>query len=282
MLVPREYKLLLRPAMFRGDERDEAIDHLWDRNLVRLLERTEDAEPDGEAFQKDEDRVIRFWDTRSRVLRSAGYVFRERVKLDKGKPIPKKRRVSLKYRNRDHGRAAVKDMRALDAENSETKLETDIGAAPGETPPIRLIFSHSTKQEIGEGKKLNRLDDPLKLFPKLGQGLDEEEAPFHAEDEISVVSGLQVHERIYEGPRAILAGAGTGFSLALWFKKGESPKQSIPMIAELSFKLSAKDLSLGTDVIDVAEDLFEQIQKTGWFDPESTTKTRFVYRYRGP
>jgi hypothetical protein len=94
-------------------------------------------------------RTIRFYDTEDRRLRANDYAFRERIDLRSGH-----RKVTLKFRHLDRYVAQDRNMHATNRAEGETKFEEDI------KPPFEKLYSFSTKQEIDDGKELNKLNDP--------------------------------------------------------------------------------------------------------------------------
>lgn len=284
MSVQREYKLMLHPTPFYTGCRHANLERYWRDCLNPAVERTPGADWGGRSFQRDQDRDIRFYDQlggRTALLRGAGYVLRERVKL-REEPRPQDRQVTLKYRHRDYGRVALKDLSGLAANKPKTKIEADIGVRHdgcGRPRPLRCRYAHSTNQDLDEALALDRLSQPMALFPGLSKGLQEERQPADPGARLDLVSGLEVRERLFEGPEARLAGAKVGFSLALWFDRRADPELTAPLLAELSYKLTPKDLEKGVSAIDAAERLFTNLQDPEFFNPASMTKTAFVYAY---
>jgi hypothetical protein len=117
----REYKVMLRPARFAGDEARvlAAAGTLW-KDLVRGV-RGVVLGSDGVLSRIETRRLITFLDTARHDLHQASYVFRERRDLEGGE-----REVTLKCRHPDRYVVQKRDMAAAGARRARTKLEEDI------------------------------------------------------------------------------------------------------------------------------------------------------------
>ena len=286
MPIQRDHKLMLRPALFALPRRYESLDRLWRDWLEPAVARTALVELAGKPFQRSQDRILRFFDGTTAggpLLRRAGYVLRECIRVRDEPARPSDREVSLSYRHQDFGRAAMKDVAGLRRNNAETELEADIGVQPapekdGEKgAPLRRRYAQSTRQRLPRSFDLGRLRQPLELFPGLARGLEEEGLSPDPEMALPPVSGLTLRERLFDGPMAICAGAATGLSLALWFDEAADPGFEQPLLAEVSYRLSPGDLKAGVAVIDAAERLLLNLRHRDFFGPVAESKTAFVY-----
>ncbi|MEQ8655424.1 MAG: hypothetical protein RIC87_23420 [Kiloniellales bacterium] len=270
-----EYKLMLQPEGFLESRRDESIVALWNKDIAESLSAVSGAEASGTSFFPEKDRAVRFWDNESCLLLRHGYAFRERVKIKDGDERKDKRKVTLKYRNEERATAAAKDLSSK--ESGKSKFERDVTAGREPNSPPRSIYSKSTTQTIKSGKKLNRLDDPLGLYPALAADLEAQGAEFDEDAPLSVVADLTVREQVYEGPLASLGEQGAAFSLTLWFDS-EAGSLDRPLLAELSFKVeNAAGQAADAEVLARAERLFEALLDLPQRDASACTKTRSLY-----
>jgi hypothetical protein len=181
----REYKVLLRADRFSGDEIAiaDAAAAFW-RGLRGASEGIV-LDVDG-GLAVGERRLIRFYDTPDLCLRRNDYIFRERIDAASGR-----REAMLKFRHPDRYFAASRDL--ISEGGGQTKFEEDIKI------PFQGLYSHSTTLAIGRDKRLDRLNDPGRLFPGLPGQFDR----YDGSKPIEPVGGLTVHE-------LVLTGAGFG------------------------------------------------------------------------
>ncbi len=204
----REYKLMLDPSLFTGSNPSSAIANYW--NVLEDLVETNVGRSASGSFSLHKSRTVRFYDTpNSCVLKNNSLVFRERVENGD-------REVTLKFRSPDRFISGHQDMSASGSD-AETKFEEDISA------PFISKYSYSTTQEISRSKNLNKIDDPIGLYPGLeSYNFDEDEA-------IALVGNLEISERVYKGTDVDLGNKDGDFSLTLWYKDGVL---NAPVVAE--------------------------------------------------
>ncbi len=273
-----EYKLMLQADRFAESERTEALQQLWSQDLAARLAALAGASPKGKAFMLKNDRAVRFWDSATCLLDRSGYSFRERVEIEDGEEDAKEREVTLKFRGDNRTAAAGKD---LSAENKgKTKFEVDVGAMKGQAEGQRQLFSKSTKQDIKAGKKLNKLDDPLGLYPGLGDDLNAAGQTVDPKAPLLIVSGLTAHELVFDGPVALLGDDEAAFSLTLWFDDSTGSLDQ-PLLAELSFIFKTDDGEVSPETLALANGLFKAMLALPQRDASAETKTRFVYTFEG-
>ncbi len=256
----REYKLLLISSRFHGSDPGNSVTHYWNQ-LKTLIEAKPIDRHTAGSLTFSKTRTVKFYDTPGTCrLKANGYVFRERIENGE-------REVVLKYRSPDRYIAAHQNMKGKGSD-ADPKFEEDIGK------PFISKFSHSTKQSIGAGKKLNNMKDPVDLYAGL------EEYNFDLNESIGVVSGLTVTEKLYENAKVDLGNKNGKFTLTLWYT---SPSSTKPTIAEISFKYSDSMEDYTKKVVTRAKKVFEAMQSMDeWVAENSMTKTAFVYAYSSP
>jgi len=275
----REYKLMLETSRFRGSNPLSAIDEMWNGPMRQLIQGLDGIEVKGGAFELEKNRAVRFWDTGGEdgcTLRKHGYAFRERVKVKDGKEVDKKREVTLKFRHQQAEGITGKDIRGSHAD-AKQKFEMDIGIVGDRGSPLRFVYSKSTKQPIGKNKKINKMADPLEFFPGLEAGLTEEGANVDRNQELEMVSNLDIRERVYEKPTVDFGAAEAEVSVTLWYDK-QAGELKEPLVAEFSFKIEGPTFDAKT--LNRAKSLSLALQRMPWADLAASTKTSFVYQYR--
>jgi len=252
----REYKLLLEPSLFNGSTPELAVSDFW-TDLDQLIQASINRTTSG-SFSLSKTRTVKFYDTASScLLYNNKLVFREREENSV-------REVTLKYRSFDRYVSGYQDMSGTEAD-AVTKFEEDIATG------YSIKYSHSTTQGISASKNLNKLDDPIRLYPGL---LDYN---FDDTQEISLVGGLSVLELVYKGTSVDLGSELGKFSLTLWYN---SINLSAPAVAEISFKYKDASGYYSENVVTRAKKLFESMQTMNtWLATNSMTKTAFVYNY---
>ena len=259
----REYKLLLNTRLFTGNEliRTSKVNDYWIA-LKRVIKEGALKSNTSGSLSLDKNRTISFYDVQGSCdLFNAGYSFRERVENDG-------RKVTLKFRSADQPIANAKDIRGKKS-NAKSKFEEDISA------PFISTYSSSTTQKIGKNKNLNKMDDPVGLYP----GLKSE----HFDESIGInkVSHLTVSEYVYKNATADLDSVDAEFSLTLWYNEAESKTQAI--VAEISFKYKDDHSRFSDEVGTRAKALFIEMQTSpqliNWNSPDSLSKTATIYQY---
>jgi len=161
-------------------------------------------------------------------------------------------------------------MAAANANGDKKKFEEDI------KPPFLTLYSFSCTQKIPETKILNKMKDPAGLYPDLPDKLDH-----YAEgQELKVINGFIARELVISG-----AGFQIGKTpkldsecgLIVWYDNNSNEEK--PVVAEFSFRYGDKDESYTRNIAYRAYQVFRILQEnlTLWTDPESETKTAYVY-----
>lgn len=263
-VISREYKIMLRAERFSGDEaaRCRTANRFWAefrRAVSPVVINTR-----GELDDIGKARFIVFYDTASHRLNTNGYLFRERSDEPGGD-----REVTLKFRHPDGYLVQDRDMATGAAGRGDTKLEQDI------KDPFQVLYSFSTKVMVSANKKLNRMDDPGRLFPGLSKKLDQ----YDKAEVIRPVGNFTAKEVVLSGPefqvdeRPIMhAKCG----LIVWDKTDSDASK--PCAVEFSFRYGDKSGDYSGDCAKRAYDAFLTLQKlSDWVDATSSTKTAYVY-----
>ena len=252
----REYKLMLDASLFTGSNPTNEISQYWN-DLNNVIVNDLNSNSSG-SLSLMKNRIVKMYDTQgSCLLRNNHLVFRERIENTD-------REVTLKYRSLDRYIAGHQDMSGTKSD-AQTKFEEDLGA------PFSSKFSQSTTQGISNSKNLNKLDDPIGLYPDL------EKYNFDDTTPIVQVGTLTIYEKVYKNAFVDLGNKDAEFSLTLWYLSAAS---TTPVIAEISFKYKDVNEDYSENVVTRAKKLFELMQTmTTWNNINSTTKTAFVYDY---
>jgi hypothetical protein len=264
-ITSREYKLLLRATRFQGDHATLAQSAMafW-QGFRQAIGKTA-FDSDGR-LAVEERRLIRFHDTSDGRLRRNDYLFRERIDEATGQ-----REVTLKFRHPDRYLAASRDVTPASPRDARTKFEEDIKA------PFQGLYSHSTTQRIGAGKKLNRLNDPCRLFPGLPKQLD------HYDDgeAIAPVGALTVRELVLSGAHVQISNrrkVEAECALILWYDAAGDRHR--PEVVEFSFRYGDDAEGYHGKTARRAYEIFQTLQAPAladWVDPTGTTKTAYAY-----
>ena len=271
----REYKVMLKTAKFTGDQQQlrKQTARFWQDFNKAIADHVFDT--DGALDEIDKKRSIVFWDTADHCLRTNGYVFRERHDFSNGND-DKQREVTLKFRHPDRYLAAGQDVTAADGIEEDAKFEEDIKA------PFQSIFSLSNKIPLAPEENLAKVSDILRLFPHIKEGL----GGCDPETTVTPVGNYKARELVIDGSD---------------FQLGEDPKveaecaivvwhdhaggETDPEVVEFSFRYKNDDdegefiEAYATEVVRRAYAVFQILQDTmgEWVDPQSLTKTAFVY-----
>jgi hypothetical protein len=260
----REYKAMLRPALFEAADPVllEAAARLW-RDFSSTIDGVALDIDGGLSTIKARRRIV-FYDTAKQDLNANHYIFRERRDVDGGT-----REVTLKFRHPDRYVAQGRTMAAEHAASrAKTKFEEDIKA------PFVSLYSFSTTVEIDERVTFETLKDVARLFPDIAKHLDP-----HGEDRPLVrVNDFTAQELVIAGARFQVGktpkvDAESG--LIVWYRDG---RPGAPVAVEFSYRYGNDREEYESATARRAFDVFNILQQlTLWVDPNSTTKTAFVY-----
>lgn len=263
-VTSREYKVMLRPDRFDGDEAQmrAKVDEFW-AALATALEQL-DIPCEGGFTDIKARRLIRFFDTDEHRLNADQYIVRERQDVDTGD-----REVTLKFRHPDRYVAADREMDCV-GDDFKTKFEEDV------KPPFISVFSFSTTQPLQSGHVLQQVADVADLFPGLPDAVDE----LPTDTPLVLVSDFVAHEIVLEGAEILLGKRDivSECAVVVWYDEGE--KDTTPVVAEFSFKYGDEMEDYRGSVARDAYAVLGLLQETmtDWVDPKPITKTAFVFR----
>lgn len=260
-VTSREYKLMLDTSRFSYQTEIGSVGAVFqdaESAIEQAIGRNVSGSP---SLHKQRD--VQFFDTPSTCrLRSSGYSFRERIENGDSE-------LTLKYRGPDRYISDFEDVSSSTA-GAETKLEADVGAKVAD--PFKVLYSHSTK--VPNTRTINEMKDVNVHFPGFASdyGLDDN-LP------LAVVGGLTIREHVYRGVYIDLGQFDAEMSVTLWYQGIPFASQA-PIIAEISFRYEDPSADYTRNVVKRAETAFEVLQGLeDWVDPDSKTKTTFVYDY---
>lgn len=270
----REYKTMLKPMKFRGSE-DEVISKLQALrsaliDVAKAAKAKEDSSSsDFFSLKTGMPRTVKFYDTRSCQLNTNGWAFRMRRKTGETNW-----EGTFKMRSWDRYLSShrMKDMdKSCGSNDLEDKFEEDVTLAGTSK------FSYSHKCMIRDKKNINKLQD-IKDTWSDWDGLPE----WSMETGIELVGGKTITERVYKGLVIDFDDGGKQdlgeFSVTLWY---DSSTSTDPSLAEMSFTIESTGNSLedwNSKTIETAHRFWKECSKlTSWLDPNSSTKTAWVY-----
>jgi hypothetical protein len=264
-VVSREYKVMLRPARFSGDEKRllKAADGLWRDFTASASDVVLDT--DGRLAEIKTRRLITFFDTKDQLLKQAGYILRRRQDV-----AGDKREITLKFRHADRYVAQSRDMKARQQQQARTKFEEDIKG------PFLSLYSFSTTLGLDDDRTLTTLGEIARLFPDVSQRLD----GFRADRALTAVNRFTAREVVIVGGRLQIGKtpkADAECALVIWYD-GKRPLDK-PVAVELSFRYGDQNGNYGGGMSRRAFELFQALpmKLPRWVDPKPRTKTAFVY-----
>jgi hypothetical protein len=264
-VISREYKVMLRPQRFAGDEKalQRTAKAFW-RDFARALDGG--AVPaEGELGEVKAQRLIRFLDTPGRRLNAGNYIFRERCALTGGD-----REMTLKFRHPDRHIAAARDMAPDSSAKARTKFEEDIKA------PFVSLYSFSTTLPVKDRKTFTALADVARVFEDVPGRL----AGFEPGEALEVVNGFTARELVLGGgamrqsrKRKTVAECG----LIVWYDNDRGEDK--PCAVEFSYRYGDKRERYPGGLTQRAYEAFSILQTSlgAWVEPKPRTKTAFVY-----
>jgi hypothetical protein len=260
-VTSREYKLMLLTSAFSYNTEAANVDSFLDTAETAIEAAISRAVTGSDYLATSRD--LKFYDTAgSCVLDHAGYAFRERIQSGNSE-------ITLKFRSPDRYISDFEDLSST-LSQAETKLEEDIGASTGS--PFKSVYSHSTT--AANTRTINKMDDINDQFPGFGDNYG-----FSDSLDLVAVGGLTLRERVYKGRTIDLGDFDAAISVTLWYNGAPSGAVH-PLAAEVSFKYEDSSADYSKNVVNRAKTSFAVLQTlTAWVDPDSDTKTRFVYNY---
>jgi len=264
----REYKVMLRRKRFRGDDRAllKAAEAFWDDFSHRV--RGVALGVGGRFATTKPPRLITFHDTSKEHLNARQYIFRDRRELRSGR-----REVTLKFRHPDRHVAQGRSMKARgDGGDTKTKFEEDIKA------PFVSLYSFSTTVEVGRDRAFGTLADVARLFPDLVKRIE----PFDASRPLRAVNDFTAREVVLSGGTLQVGkhpNVEAEAALIVWYDHADRNRAERPVAVEFSFRYGNDEERYEAATARRAFDVFDILQrKLGrWVDPDSETKTGFVY-----
>jgi hypothetical protein len=267
----REYKVMLKPRGFSGDE--EALvrgaSAFWNDFCAKAGDVVIEAE--GELRKIKTRRLVTFFDTSKQHLKGGGYIFRSRRDIDSDE-----REVTLKFRHPDRFVAQDRSMDAAGPQDGKTKFEEDIKAADKKAPFVSL-YSFSTTLPILTDSPSRDLEDLARLFPDVAERLE----GFRESEALTAVSGFTAREVVVEGGSIKIGKhpkVEAECALIVWYD--HSGRKNSPVTVEFSYRYGDKEERYGGTTARRAFDTFHVLQTelTEWVEPKASTKTAFVYR----
>ena len=263
----REYKIMLDSEMFsyHGEQLLKCVRRFWSDvgSLVGSMGIPFDGVPENLLSQ----RLIKIYDTTEHRLHQNAYLFRERTDKLSGN-----REVTLKHRHPDRYLTQDRDMSVNDSKESQTKFEQDIKA------PYLTLFSYSSKQPIANGKNLNKMNDPGRLFPGLTTSLDD----YHGNEKLVVVNNFTTCEVVLGSAHLLLGKEHNVLAecaLIFWYNMAVDTQS--PTLVEFSYRYKNKKERYSGYVSQQAYLIFQELQKLDiWIDSSNLSKTEYVYAYR--
>lgn len=269
----REYKVMLRPDLFAGDE--TALLHKAGEFWKAFTEAIEDIvlDTDGDLDSITKKRAISFFDTADRCLRKSDYMFRERQDMEGSTDEPETE-VTLKFRHPDRYLAQGRNMDASVEDDGETKLEEDIKS------PFQSLFSHSTTQPVSPEDSFKTMSDIAALYPDVEESLE----CYEPDEIVTRVGDFTAREVVIAGGDKDAdfeirsdSKVEAECALVVWYDLNGSETE--PVIAEFSFRYGDKKERYPAKMVQRAYEAFQCLQEelAEWLDPESMTKTAYVY-----
>jgi hypothetical protein len=265
-VMSREYKVMLRPRRFRGNEKAllEAAKALW-HDFSATVKKKIVVGTEGDLTRIATRRLITFYDTRDRLLNEARYIFRERRAVDGSD-----RDITLKFRHPDRYVAQDRNMDASGSPEARTKFEEDIKA------PFLSLYSFSTRLMIDDSA-FKTLGDIRLLFADVADKIDK----FQDNTKLAPVNRFTARELVLAGANLQVGKTprvDAECGLIVWYD--DNGARDKPVAVELSYRYGNKDEEYGGGVTRRAFQTFHALQSklTKWVDPESRTKTAFVYQ----
>lgn len=261
-VTSREYKLMLDASVFNYSNEASMVDQYF-KALKTTIEKAIDRDVDS-GYTLSKERFVVFYDTPgSCQLRENGYSFRERIKVNGDSS------VSFKFRSPDRYITGFEDV-ASSVADAESKFELDVGL--NSESQFTSVYSASTKYD--NDQLIQTMADVNNAFPGFKSRYD-----FSDSTVIAPVSGLKVYERVYRGMEIDLGRFDAEVSLTLWYPETPSSNDKT-LVVEASFDYEDTNAVYSRKVVNRAKEAFYAMQEMDtWIDPESVTKTRFVYDY---
>jgi hypothetical protein len=259
----REYKVMLRPEHFAGNEQTmlKTGDAFWRDFRKESADVVIEAGGDLDTIKTQ--RLITFFDTSKQLLNGSSYIFRQRVDLES-----EKRQVTLKFRHADRFLAQDRTMDASVPQGAKTKFEEDIKA------PFVSLYSFSTSLPLD--KPSRDLGELARLFPDLGERVES----FRESEPLAAVNSFTARELVVEGGSIRLGNhpkVEAECALIVWYD--HAGRKDMPGAVEFSYRYGdddeAYDGTTARRAFEVFRVLLTRLSK--WVAPDARTKTAFVF-----
>jgi hypothetical protein len=256
VVTSREYKIVLKTSAFT--DRDKAQKDLW----LEVQAIANELQIKIQGFMNEQvKRKVKFFDTPEQNFNKQGYVLRIRDSLKNGQPG--KTKAMLKFRSPDRIISGGVDV-SSPLKTSETKFEEDI------LTPFRSQYAHSTSVEIADSN-WQTIADITQVFPGISVlGLN-------PTTPVAAINGFVANETVTRGAIIDFGKEEAPAAITLWDVADGNGGEKLA-IAEFSFAYSNATGDFSPKSANRAKNLFEKLQTLEkWYDPNGTTKTKFVY-----
>ncbi len=259
----REYKVMLRPEGFGGNEQAMlgAAGAFWRDFRKETAHVVIEAEGDLDKIKTR--RLITFFDTSKQLLNGSSYIFRERVDLES-----EKRQVTLKFRHADRFLTQDRTMDPSVPQGAKTKFEEDIKA------PFLSLYSFSTSLPRDEPSR--DLGELARLFPDVAERVE----GFRESERLAAVNGFTAREQVIEGGSIRIGKhpkVEAECALIVWYD--HAGRKDMPGAVEFSYRYGDDDEAYGGTTARRAFEVFTALQTrlAKWVAREARTKTAFVF-----
>jgi hypothetical protein len=263
LVQSREYKVMLRPEGFSGDEpaMRKSASAFWRDFRAHIADVVIEAE--GELEKINTQRLITFFDTSKQLLNRGSYIVRERVDLESGV-----RQVTLKFRHADRFLAQDRTIEPSDPKGARTKFEEDIKA------PFLSLYSFSTTVPLEKGPR--DLGDLVRQFPDIAERVED----FQKSQPLAAVNGFTARELVIEGGTIKIGKhpkVEAECALIVWYDR--AGRKDMPVAVEFSYRYGDDNEVYDGAAAGRAFATFTvlQTQLSKWVAPEGRTKTAFVF-----
>ena len=260
-VTSREYKLMLDASLFSYNTEASNVDSFLDDAEIAIEMAIDRNVTGSESLEKN--RAVTFYDTDGDCqLKELGYSFRERIENGDSE-------VTLKFRSPDRYISDFEDLSA-NSSSAATKLESDIGTSSVST--FKAVYSHSTT--IDNTRTINEIEDINDEFPGF-----EDDYNLSNSINLGIVGNITIREHVYRGHEIDLGQHDADISVTLWYN-GTPSGNDQPVVVEVSFKYEDSGADYTKKVVHRAKEVFNSLQDlTTWTNPNSQTKTGWIYAY---
>lgn len=221
-----------------------------------------DIDANGKMSKIKNRRLVRLYDTSTRILRRNNYVLRDRIDIK-----TKRRKTILEFRHGDMDICEDCNIDIIDPKRGKKQFEKYV-------MPGLSYYQYSIRNNIKEDENLNKMKVLVFLFP----GLEEDLNGYEKDEHIEVVNDFKPLEIVIKGASLKIKDSLLyNCELKAWYLR---PNSKQPLAVEFLYKSVNQDMNYANKIDKEANKVLNSLQQLdSWVSIDGSTKTKYAYSH---